>query len=294
MLPETKAKFLLTLLAGYVFLAAVVYLLAPAILSNFVIYTEKVDAIPDIKQTDPRLALPDKGKDYCAPVAVLDAFLYLQKNGYDKILDSSEAGALPVASCQKLAALMDTHSGPGTTTEGFLKGLNDYINKCTPYVISTLKYEGWNRHQQQFSTRKQIPHLEWLKNGIKSNRCEWINIGWYSKDPLSGDLRRDAGHWVTLVGYGMGIGGESDPNILIVRDPDPVLSNEPRKIFVKLERIKENLQMTGPHYGLPRSSKGYLRIVSMGNGVSRAYKRTGIIDGAIVLELQAPWLSFAK
>lgn len=293
MLPQNKSK-LLFIIAVPVFLAGVIALLAPAISSQFVIFTDKVDEIPDIKQTDPRLNLPDKGRDYCAPVAVLDSFLQLQKQGYDKILDNSSSKQLPIDSCQKMALLMDTRTGPGTTTENFLKGLNEYISSNTPYNIASLKYQGWNRHQRQFSDGQPVPQLEWLKNGIRDKRCEWINIGWYSKDAITGELKRDAGHWVTLVGYGMVIDGGSDPNTLIVRDPDPVLSLEPRKIFVKVEPMKEELQMTGPHFGLPRSSKGYLRIVSMGNGVSKAYNRTGIIDGAIVLELQPPWLPFGK
>jgi hypothetical protein len=294
MLPKSKLKFIQTLVAGYGFLALAAYLFAPAICSQFIMFTEKVDSIPDIKQTDPRLALPDRGKDFCAPVAVLDSFVQLQKNGYDKIIDSPGADALPASSCQKIANLMETRSGSGTTTENFLKGLSDYIRQFTPYKIRALKYQGWNRHQKEFDSKQAVPQLSWLKNGIQGNRCEWINIGWYSKDPQSGELRRNAGHWVSLIGYGMGISGESDPNVLIVRDPDPVLSNEPRKIFVKVEKMQEDLQLTGPHYGLPRSSLGYLRIVSMGNGVSKAYNRTGIIDGAIVLDLQPSWWTFGN
>lgn len=283
-----KTKILLALIA---FIAALLLLLVPGILSDSTMELSKVDQIPDIKQTVKGFGFPEKGLAFCAPVVVLDSFIWLSQNGYPKILGegSGKGDDLTIVACRKLAELMETCPGPGTTTEQFIQGVKHYIEKCTPYRIASLKYEGWNRHSKEFDNGDSVPSLTWIKEGIRGNRCEWINIGWYKIDPVTKRMERQEGHWVTLVGYGVDLSGVAEPNTLIVRDPSPVLSQDPRKIFITVEPLIDG-KLIGPHDGLPRDAKNYLFIKSMGTGVDSSGNRKGIIDGAIVLDLFPAWV----
>jgi len=277
-------------------LGGAIVLIFPALRSQYLIYLEKEDLIPDIKQTDKRLGFPEMGKDYCGPVVVMDSFVCLKRKfGYDKIVSDLLAGSdeLPVESCRKLAELMGTKNGIGTSTENFLRGVKNYVEKSTPYLIRSLKYEGWNRHLPEYDNGHAVPELDWIKEGIRDNRSAWINLGWYKFDPDKKEYLRLSGHWVALIGYGVGLDGLADPNTLIVRDPDPVLSQESRKIFLTVEPIAEGI-LSGPHSGLPRAAKGYLRVKSMGNGIDSSRNRNGIIDGVIVLDLWPPFLAVSK
>lgn len=286
-----NVRFSISLTLIMLFAAIAAFLFFPAISSKYIMYLDKVDEIPDIKQTDKLLQLPSEGRDYCAPVVVMDSFIQMKKHGFRQILlKEDESRRLPEGSCRQLAKLMNTRTGTGTTTEDFLNGLKRYIEELTPYSIRSLKYEGWNRHPAEFDNGHAVAELEWIKNGIRDNRCEWLNIGWYKRDAQSGELLRESGHWVCLTGYGMGADGGSNADTLIVRDPEPVLSPDPRKIFINVKALNENTIMRGPHEGLPRSCRGYLSIESMGNGFDSSHHRIGIIDGAIVLELKAQWL----
>lgn len=291
-LPRKLPLFAKLALAA-VFLITAAFLFFPAISSRFVVYDEKINEIPDIKQTDPRLNFPQQGKDFCAPVVVVDSFAWLQKHGYDRILGSPEVKDPEIAACRKLAGMMATTPGTGTTTENFLAGLQKYISTGTPYALKSLKYEGWNRHQREFGNAADVPDLEWIKAGIRGNNCAWLNIGWYEEDRYTNSLVRTDGHWVALIGYGKENGGAANSSVIIVHDPDPVLSKEPRSIFIKLEALKEGT-LRGPHQGLPRSASGYFRARPAGNGADPTRNRTGIIDGVIVLELQPPCNDHSK
>lgn len=287
---EKKLSSVLKWVLLAVFLVSLSLLLLPGILTDSTMELGKVDEIPDIKQTDSRFGFPKKGLEFCAPVVVLDSFVWLAKNGYkDLLLPATKEADAETVSCRKLAELMDTTPGPGTTTDQFLRGIKRYVEECTPYKILSLKYRGWNRHSPEYDDKQPCPSLKWIKEGIRDHRVAWINIGWYKIDPATKVMERQQGHWVTLVGYGVGFDGAADANTLIVRDPSPVLSKDPRKIFITVEALSDG-QLTGAHEGLPRDARDYLFIKSMGNGVDSSGNRKGIIDGVIVLDLQPAWI----
>jgi hypothetical protein len=294
MLLPQKLPFRLKLALVVLFVLAAGVIFFPAVTARLTMYVDKVSEIPDIKQTDRSLNFPEHGRDFCAPVAVTDSFAWLYRHGYDRIFGAgTDEAALRLSACRKLAELMCTRNGPGTTSEDFLAGLKRYIQECTPYSIRSLKYQGWNRHEQEYDCGRAAPELDWIKAGVRGDNSAWINIGWYEKDARTGELRRVDGHWVVLVGYGMDTGGVANASTLIVRDPDPVLSDEPRKIFLTVEPLAAGT-LTGPQQGLPRPAAGYLQIKSMGNVLDTSRKRLGIIDGAIVLELWPSWLNLMK
>lgn len=285
---SSASRFRYILLA--VFALAVLLLLFPALSSHSSMYLDKLDDIPDLKQTDSRFAFPQRGKDYCAPVVALDSFFWLyNKGGYKQIFGSKGEGAYKAG--VKLAQFMKTNNLEGTTTENFLAGLKNYIQNATPYKISSLKYRGWNRHQAEFDDKNAIASLDWIKSGLSGNRSCWINIGWYEYDKGKNEYRRQAGHWVALAAWGLGLSGSAEPNTIIVRDPDPVLSNEARKIFISL-KVLDSGKLSGPHQGLPRDARSYPIISSMGNGIDSSRGRIGIIDGAVILDLWPAFLSF--
>ncbi len=275
-----------------IFVFAAIYLLLPGFQSQSQMDLSKADSIPDFKQNEKRFDFPDRGKDYCAPVAVLDSFVWLSKNGYPELLlqdkTSGKEAAAEIATCKKIAELMLTKTGPGTTTEQFLEGLSSYLEKYSPYRIHSLKYQGWNRHSSKYASGEAVPELSFIKSGISGKRLCWINIGWYKVSENGEVFGRQSGHWLTVVGYGAALSGVADPDSLIVRDPNPVLSQEPRKIFIKVEKLKSG-RLEGLHEGLPRSACNYLAIKSMGTGRDTSGNRFGLIDGAISLELAAPY-----
>ncbi|MBX9689278.1 MAG: hypothetical protein K2X27_21390 [Candidatus Obscuribacterales bacterium] len=275
------------LAAAFLFFAACTVLCLPFFQSHEKMYIEKLDQIPDFKQTEKELGFPDQGRDFCAPVAVADTFAYMSEHGYRELLlkeDRNSKTVMPIASCRKLAELMKTRPIQGTSSEDFLNGLKAYIEQCSGYKIKELKYHGWNRHPSEFDEHAEIPDLAFLKNSIRNNRYAWLNIGWYKENQQKHELERQSGHWLTLVAYGLDYNGLSEENTLIVRDPNPVQGRSPRNIFIKVEELKGG-RLSGPHQGLPRSARNYLRVVKMGNLTDTSQNRIGIIDGAVVLEL---------
>lgn len=280
---KSGRKYWLSILLGIVLASAGLYLFLPALISNNTMDLSRADEMPDFKQTNNAFAFPGKGLKYCAPVVVLDAFVYLQRHGYASLIASQGKESLAAQSVTRIAECMGTSDSTGTSTEQFLEGVQTYIKKFTPYRIASLRYAGWNRHQKEFDAKKQVPDLQWLKDGIKGDRAEWLNIGWYKFDPKNKDYIREDGHWVVLAGYGMNFSGAADEQTLIVKDPNPVAGNVSRKIFIELQALQEG-SLKGPHEGLPRDASGYLFIKSQSDPMD-TQKRIGIIDGAVVLEL---------
>lgn len=282
---RTGKRFWLSVSLGAALVLTVIYLLLPAVLSGSAMDVSRVDEIPDYKQTDPSFGFPGKGLKFCAPVAVLDSFVYLSKHGYSSLLRPEDNGI--AEACRNIAKCMQTGDA-GTSTEQFLKGVDTYIKDHSPYKISALVYAGWNRHQKEFDCQKQIPDLRFIKDGINGTRSEWLNIGWYRYDAEHRAYLREEGHWVVLTGYGMNFSGAADENTLIVKDPNPVAGMSSRKVFISVHPLKD-ASLTGPHEGLPREAAGYLCIDSMSE-VLDAQKRIGIIDGAVVLDLMPGYM----
>jgi len=49
------------------------------------IYTEKINSIPDMTQTDPAAKLPNGGRSHCGPVAVSNSLMWLAGNGFENL-----------------------------------------------------------------------------------------------------------------------------------------------------------------------------------------------------------------
>lgn len=196
------------------------------------VYLEKLKDTPDLMQSLPEAKLPGQGAAYCAPVAVSNSIVWLQRHGLKTITDDQEwnprtQGAL--ALLLSSPKYMHTTEDEGTGARGIMTGLSLYLKErhLGPFKI---QYEGWDRHPKQFSTGIIRPSLDWIKESILGKSAVWLKIGWYHYSAKNDRYKRFAGHWVTLVGYGEDEQGRPNPNILIIHDPaprsGPVLSHD--------------------------------------------------------------------
>ncbi len=254
-------------------------------LSPACIYTDKIDLIPDLTQTDPEAKLPGGGKVYCGPVSASNAFIWLAGQGFSKlapnIVNPKEAQA-EIARLLGTKKYMHTSFNCGTETTNFLKGVSRYIQDCQ-YQYSLLEYQGWERHPDKFSGGVEIPDPEWIKNGLIGVSAVWLKVGWYKYNPATNKYRRFDGHWVTLVGYGVDREGNENPNVIIIHDSAPRSGKKSSREFVRLEKINSGT-LVGKKFGLPRCAVDYYKLT---DGLHRKEKADfGILDGAVVLQMK--------
>ncbi len=56
-------------------------------------YTEKINSIPDLTQTDKRANFPGDGRQYCCLVAIANSFMWLDSNGFENLVrNTGKAG----------------------------------------------------------------------------------------------------------------------------------------------------------------------------------------------------------
>ena len=251
-------------------------------------YTDKLDSIPDLMQTDPEAKLPGGGTQYCAPVSVSNSLMWLASHGFDNLaLDSTNRKEAQATVARLLGSerYMDTNLESGTGPFGVLRGVSRYI-KDKGYPYQSLEYQGWREHPARFSTGVDVPQLEWLKRGLVGNSVVWLNLGWYEYNSSADQYERIGGHWVTLVGYGVDKNGNEDPNVLIIHDPGSKSGRDLVHEYVRVGWIDSG-RLTGEnHQGLPRSAVGYYTLV--GDLHVKQEADFGILDGAVVLSMGEP------
>jgi len=244
-----------------------------------------MDSTPDMTQTDTEAYLPGGGNQYCAPVAVSNSFMWLADRGFDNLVKNLTARKEAQAEVARILGTwryMGTSLENGTGTTKLTNGVSRYIEH-RGYQYRRLEYQGWRKHPGRFRTGVAVPELGWIKNGLIGNSAVWLNIGWYEYNPSTDKYRRIGGHWVTLVGFGVGQNGKEDPNILIVHDPAPRAGQKPSHEFVRVERISSG-ELTGKNSGLPRSAVGYYKLT---DGMHmRKNADFAILDGVVVLQMQ--------
>jgi hypothetical protein len=251
------------------------------------VYTEKLDSIPDLMQTDPDADLPGGGTQYCAPVSASNSLMWLAGHGFDSLSpDSANQGEAQAAVARTLGSerYMDVNLESGTGPTGVLRGLSRYI-KDQGYPYQSLGYQGWRKHPARFSTGVEVPEIEWLKEGLMGYSGVWLNIGWYQYDSSADQYERVGGHWITLVGYGVDRNGNEDPSVLIIHDPGTKSGRDLVHEYVRVELIDSG-RLRGEQDGLPRSAVGYYRLV--GDLHVRTDADFGILDGAVVLKMGEP------
>jgi C-terminal processing protease CtpA/Prc len=247
-------------------------------------YTENIDSIPDLMQTDPNADFPGGGTEYCCLVAIANSLMWLDSHGFPNLVENSESqfdDEVNLAKQLGSKTYMNTDLDEGTGTTNIMRGLKHYIQDCG-YEIDRLEYQGWRKHPEEMKTRHPVPQLDWIKQGILEKGAVWLNVGWYKYNPSKNQYERIAGHWVTLVGYGKNENGKIDPNILILHDPSPRTGRDFSNEYASAEKIERGM-LAGDWAGLPRSAVGYYKL---GGGMHiKKQTDTAIIDGAITLKL---------
>ncbi|MFP4477414.1 MAG: hypothetical protein ACLFOY_17760 [Desulfatibacillaceae bacterium] len=247
-------------------------------------YVEKIRAIPDMTQTEPRYHLPGGGKQYCAPVAVSNSFMLLSRQGYVNLVpDSADPGHAQalVAGLLGSKRYMNTNLKNGTGPTRVLRGVSRFLEDCG-YRYSYLGYQGWREHPSRFRTGVSVPVLDWIKDGMIGVSAVWLNVGWYKYDGLKDEYRRIGGHWVTLVGYGADYMGREDPDLLIVHNPASRGSGIVSHEYVRVEHMDSG-RMIVDRDGDGMDAYGY-HILS-GDIPIRSRADCAILDGAIVLRM---------
>jgi hypothetical protein len=250
-------------------------------------YLDKVEATPDYTQTDQAYGgLPGGGTQYCGPVTVSNSLIWLADNGFPQLAQASgdrKADQFDLIKILGDEDHMDTSLNNGTGVFGVTSGVQQYITE-RGLAYERLEYQGWRTRPASVETGQDWPQLDWIQTGIQGLGAVWLNIGWYTYDPLTDAYYRVGGHWVTLVGHGHD-GENENPAYLIVHDPAPRDGLEFNNCHVRVELIQSGW-LTGTKTGLPREAAGYYKL----GGELKLNTRAdcGILDGVVVLEMPAP------
>jgi hypothetical protein len=275
------------LTASFTFAQRAHYQSKPAVNQALPPYLEKLEQIPDLTQTDPNGGLPGGGIFYCAPVAVSNSMMWFADIGFDKLkpnIADRKKAQFEIARRLGSEQCMDTSLKTGSDADGVIIGVSRYLINAG-YKSFNLEYQGWCRHPRYFSTRIEMPQIEWIKKGLLGDSAVWLNAGWYKYLPDGNRYYRFGEHWLTLAGYGVDRQGKVDDNILIVHDPAPRAGTESKHTYIKLRPITSG-QLVGKAEGLPRSAVGYYMLA----GDMELHNRAdyAILDGAVVLKMRRP------
>lgn len=265
-------------------------------------YLDKVSSTPDLTQTDSRGHFPEGGKNYCAPVAVSNSFVWLSQHGYPKLLPditlnkSSAATATNLQPAERLTdqqiamvrilsqrGYMDTSADDGTEVTNVLRGIKRYVLDHG-YAINQLSYQGFRLIDPEFDSGFRYPRLSWIKRCINGKSAVLLNLGWYKFNPHSFAYVRMGGHWVTLVGYGVDDLNQKAESTLIVHNPSQLAGPSFHNDCLKLVRIDYGVLVSRKgYYGFPRPATGFYKIVT---GLPPIHDcDTAILEGAVWLEL---------
>ncbi len=277
-----------------VLLFYVLNLSIPCSLSQPAAYLDKVNATPDLTQTDPRGKFAENGTNYCAPVAVSNSFVWLAEHGYPKLLpdcvDISQTNKqnnflgrqIDLAKILSSPDFMNTKADEGTYVDSVLLGIKKYILK-QGYSIKQLSYQGFRSNLSEFDIGIRSPRLALLKQGIVGKSGVWLNIGWYQHKSESGTYVRVGGHWVTLVGYALEKEGKPAKTRLIVHNPSPRAGSTFHNDFIVLVPIQGVLVSRRGLLGFPRPAWGFYKIVGDLSPIPGT--DTAILESAVILEL---------
>ena len=253
-------------------------------------YVDKIFSTPDLTQTDSRGHFAEGGKNYCAPVAVSDSFVWLSAHGFPRLLPDKqgvkELSEKQLALVQILSSpeYMNTSADEGTEVFCVLRGIKKYIQE-RGYSIKRLTYQGFRQIDPEFDSGHSCPRLSMIKQDILGKSGVWLNLGWYKYKPENDTYTRLGGHWVTLVGYGVNVENKLAPNTLIVHNPSRLAGLDFHNDFLALLRIKSGLLISHKLiYGFPLPAAGFYKITS-GLPAIRGCDAI-ILEGSIVLELQ--------
>lgn len=248
------------------------------------IFTVRMDNIPDMMQTDPAANLPENGISYCAPVSVSNSLMWLADQGFVNLrpkLENRKKAQARLTQILGSSKYMKT-GRKGTSVFRLMRGVSRYVKDCG-YEYKRLECQGWRKSYPSSQNTIKVPDIGWIKKGLVGLSGVWLNIGWYTYDPIKDEYHRFGGHWVTCVGYGIDPLGQKSADTLIIHDPSPRSGIRKTNEFIKLTRLYSGT-LTGRHYeGIPRSADGFFDVT--GTLKVRNSADIAILDAVVVLEM---------
>lgn len=233
-------------------------------------YRAKLAAMPDFCQEDQRHGkLPFQGSVLCAPVAVSNALVWLDENGFPNIIKGSrnkprhQAALIRELSSERY---MFTFEQSGTAPLQMIRGLRRFLaDRGYGVAIESM---GW---RSQTHSLGEIPDLEWMLKSVQGHSNLILNIGFYKLIDDQRVYRRTAGHYVTVVGFGR----DGSAVRLYVHDPGKRGGLEKRTVAGELRELRAGTRLKG---GLTRAADGFFELqgVELKSGNDLA-----IIDQAI-------------
>ena len=242
-------------------------------------YTDKVQSMPDLCQTDEAFAsLPYRGKYWCCPTALANALVAMDQRGYENLLASDvTCKEDQLALLSELGGMQYLRTGKsGTGPLAAMHGLRQFVNS-RGYQIR-IQWQGWRRGGE--FARADLVDRRWIAEGVLGDSNVVLNVGWYKHEPDQDLYSRIGGHYVTLVGYR----NDAGDTLYLVHDPSSrsgpgKVTHEVRLIPIDSGRLAPWKRYDG------RSAVGYFLL----EGV--AVKRSAdvaILDGAIRFQIFTP------
>ncbi|HMP53609.1 MAG TPA: hypothetical protein PKD05_18820 [Candidatus Melainabacteria bacterium] len=242
----------------------------------------RMESTPDLAQNDPAAALPYGGAPYCGPVAVSNALIWLSKEGYPNLFQGKLNDKLTARTQGKLVAhlalYMNTTRSMGTTVNGFLKGVERYV-QSRGYRIDSLTYSGWEHCDPKYFTGQKNASPETIIEALASKSAVWLKVGWYRYVPGKLEYRRFAGHWVTAVSCRRLPEGVYEVSI---KDSAARSGIEPKTEKVLLCPLKDGTILTSWAPAFPSRGSYAMR----GELKIKKGATDGILDGIVILKMR--------
>jgi hypothetical protein len=246
-------------------------------------FTDNINAIPDLLQSDERAGFPNRGLHICSLVAASNSLMWLGNNGYPNLVEhSGDAFQDQVKLIRTLGLPAYTRARPavGTTFAQLIRGVRAYV-KERGYAIRRLECQGW--YSPKADANQPMPQLDWLKRGMLHNGAVWLSLGFYRFDDTANVYRYQGGHAVTLVGYRPDASGSPGETVLIIHDPSPTAGDSFSNDSVTARRLTSGTVFSARSRGRPASTCYQL----VGVKTSKAAP-VAILEEAITLQLQPP------
>lgn len=250
----------------------------------------KAEATPDFCQTDTQGKFNNGGRMYCGPVAASNSIVWLARQGYPQLLDSSESkkqSQIELIRTLASSGYMGTDGTKGTGPRSLMKGLHKYVTQ-RGYECERLEFRGWSPVDRRFNPTNAPVTIESISQAVAHPRgVVCANIGWYTHDEASDTYTRHGGHWMTIVGAGVTSEGAQDDSTILFHDPAPRSGKSKATHYSRLQPL-EGGTLTGTKRGLPTTAKGVFEVRDgiVIKKVVEGERTRPLVDGVVVMVLR--------
>jgi hypothetical protein len=265
----TAAAAVVSLVVGFVIVSG------PDQAASWTTFMQRMVQTPDVTQTRVGIRLPNRGRAYCAPVAVANSLAWLGRKGIWSLPGEKGRFGPMVA---ELGNLMGTDPDGGTSPLKLIRGVRSFLLRhAATDADFAISRQGWRECGPTAPAVGCYPDKTWLAANSEGLGVVWLLVGWYRYDPTKAVYLRSGGHWLTMIGCGMDSSGTPDPDTLIVHNPSPGAGRVGLSQALRLEALSSGT-LIGRYSGLPRPAAGYYRVRGLGSDV-----RLAILDDAVAL-----------